>query len=114
MTDAECRCMNPPFNHADFKTTRIGVDEAGGRFAEVSIERCRRCGQRWLRYFFEIEGLSRSGRWYRGAISREQAKQATPANGLTTLSGLGWHFYGGSYFDTAGGRSSVPLSPEVL
>ena len=106
--------MNPPFKHTDFKTKHIGVDEASRRFAEVSIERCKRCGQRWLRYFFEIEGFSRSGRWYRGAISREQAKRAIAANALEILSGLHWHFYGGSHFDTDGARSTVPLKPEML
>lgn len=114
MTDTDCRCTTPPFRHADFETRRVGVDAAGGRFAEVTVERCRDCGRRWLRYFYEIEGVSRSGRWYRGAISEAEARRVTAANAREILGGLGWHFYGGSHFDTAGARSDAPLDPERL
>jgi hypothetical protein len=41
----------------------LGMD---GRFAQVSLLVCSRCGQQWLRYSYEVEAFSASGRWYLG------------------------------------------------
>lgn len=57
-------------------------------------------------------GCSKSGRWYRGVITSAQAKDATAGSALPILAGLGWHLYGGSYYDTTGTRSEAPLDPE--
>ncbi len=112
--DAACRCLRPPLTHTDFERHAVGVDETGGRFAEVAVECCRHCGQWWLEYAYEVEAVSRSGRWYRGAITGAQAGALTPEVAPTVLAGLPWHLYGGSYFDTTGARSEAPLDPASL
>jgi len=113
LVGTQCRCATPPLDHRDFVKEELGVDESGGRFADVAIERCRLCGRSWLRYHYEIEAFSRSGRWYRGLVTPEQAARATPATALKILAELPWHLYGGSYFDTTGRRSDVPLDPAA-
>ena len=45
-----------------------------------------------VRYFYEVEAFTASGRWYLGAI--------------TGLEGLGWYFYGDSYYGGKNGRAS--------
>jgi hypothetical protein len=107
-----CRCMVPPIDHRDFAKRELGIDEAKGRFADVAIDRCEHCGALWLAYHYELEGISKSGRWYRGLITSAQAEAATAGNALRILAGLGWHLYGGSYYDTAGKRSDAPLDAE--
>src|SRR3954466_9628779 len=99
-----CVCMTPPFHYTDYDTTDIGVDETLGRFAEVTVETCKRCGALWLRYFYEIEAFSESGRWYRGLVTAEALQGLTPERAPAVLSALSWHFYGGSYYQTTGQR----------
>lgn len=109
----ECRCATPPLDHHDFDRRPLGVDEAGGRYADVAIERCKRCGREWLTYHYEIEAFPSSGRWYRGLVTPEQEARATPANALAVLAELPWHLYGGSYFGTPGQRRGASLDPEA-
>ena len=75
-------------------------------FAEVSLLVCPVCGQRWLRYFYEVEAFTASGRWYLGAITPEQAHFVTSRNAKAKLENLGWYFYGGSYYGGRSGKSS--------
>ncbi len=114
MSGSECGCRRPPFWHTDFDSRLVGVDETAGRFAEVSVERCRSCGQRWLRYFYEAESFSRSGRWYRVPLSDEEAASVTAASAASLMCGRPWHFRGGSYFDTTGVRCDWPIDPNRL
>lgn len=110
----ECRCATPPIDHRDYEPADMGVDDDHGRFADVRIDRCRWCGRLWLQYHHELEAFSRSGRWYRGIITPGQAARATSANALQILAELPWHLYGGSFFDTTGQRSDVPLDPATV
>jgi len=105
-----CPCMTPPIDHRDFVKTELGMDQTQGRFADVAIDRCKHCGALWLVYHYELEGISKSGRWYRGLITSVHAAAATAGNALRILEGLGWHLYGGSYYDTTGKRSDAPLN----
>lgn len=111
---ADCRCMTPPLDHRDYERRELGVDERGGRYADVAIKRCKRCGRTWLHYHYEMEAFTGSGRWYRGLVTPEQAARATPGNALEILAALPWHLYGGSYFGTTGKRSDVPLDPATV
>jgi hypothetical protein len=77
-----------------------------GNFAQVSLLTCSVCGQKWLRYFYEIEAFTASGRWYLGAIQAEQAALLTIENAKATLEELSWYFYGGSYYGGRSGRTS--------
>lgn len=76
------------------------------RYAEVSLHICPVCGQHWLRYFFELEAFTASGRWYLGAINAEQAERLTAENARATLESLSWYFYGGSYFGGKTGKTA--------
>jgi len=75
-------------------------------YAEVSLLVCSSCGQRWLRYFYELEAFTASGRWYLGAITGEQAARLTAENAKATLESLNWYFYGGSYYWGKSGKTS--------
>lgn len=95
----DCKCFNPPFNATDFEISQIGSDD---RHAEVSVEICNLCGRRWLRYFYENEFFSGSGRWYRGMISDGDSLLITAHEATDYLENLDWYFIGGSYFDSLG------------
>ncbi len=75
-------------------------------FATVSLLSCSVCGQHWLRYFYEIEAFTASGRWYLGPITVEQASQVSADYAKTTLEGLSWYFFGGSFYEGKSGRTS--------
>jgi hypothetical protein len=98
-----CRCTFVPPRYFDYDRIDIGVDETDGRFAEVSIDTCKYCGTRWIHYFYEIEGISNSGRWYRGMIGEKgDAADITPGIAVRWLEQLEQYVYGGSYFNTEG------------
>jgi hypothetical protein len=59
----------------------------------VTIERCLSCNQQWLRYFFEQEALSKSGRWYRIPVSDAEAASVTETTALELMTRCSWHFY---------------------
>jgi hypothetical protein len=105
----DCRCLRPPFAQRDFDSVMVGVDEGRGRFGEVSVETCRICSRRWLRYFVEYEAFPNSGRWYRGLVTDAAARAVRPATALQALEKLEWRFAGGSYFDSTGFRTSEPV-----
>lgn len=81
----------------------LGMDE---RYAEVSLLVCPDCGQPWLRYFYEVEAFSHSGRWYLGALSPGQVAMLRAANARRQLEKVPWYFCGGSYYSGKIFRSS--------
>ena len=97
-----CGCYAVPNTHL-LNDRELGMDS---RFAEVSLLVCRDCGQRWLRYFYEVEAFSGSGRWYLGAITPEQAAALDAENAKATLEKLSWYYYGGSYFQGRSGKTA--------
>lgn len=114
MSESECRCCTPPFWYMDYESRPVRVDETAARFAEVSVERCKLCGQKWLRYFYEYEAFSKSGRWYRVPISDEEAASVTATTAVQIMCRSSWHFRGGSYFDTTGARCEWQIDPKLL
>jgi hypothetical protein len=101
-----CVCEQGGARFTEFETQDVGCDETEGRFADVTLNRCRSCGRLWLRYLVEYEAFSRSGRWARGLIGEEAAQSITPQAAVDHLNGLEWYLYGGSYFDGISGRRS--------
>ncbi len=97
-----CSCFTTPLRSLAGEID-LGMD---ANYAQVSILACPACGQHWLRYFYEVEAFTASGRWYLGAISVELADKMTAAQAKAELEGLDWYFYGGSYFDGRIGRAS--------
>jgi hypothetical protein len=83
-----CRCLDGWDRSTDFDERALGEDPQRGRFADVTMQRCRRCGRLWLRYFFEFEAFSNSGRWYRGLVSPELAATVTAENAAAILESL--------------------------
>ena len=104
-----CPCFAAP------ATGLITIKELGldSRLAEVSVLICQECGQHWLRYLYEVEAFTGSGRWYLSAITPEQFATLAVERAKAVLEGLGWYYYGGSYFQGHNGRTSgtVMLSP---
>lgn len=84
----------------------LGMDE---NLAEVSLHYCPTCGQKWLRYFYENEGFTGSGRWYLGAIADGDADKVEVGFAKELLEGLDFYFVGGSYFGGQTSRSSGPI-----
>jgi hypothetical protein len=103
---ASCGCFTEPNLFLE-NDRELGMD---GSFAEVSLLTCSVCGQQWLRYFYEVEAFTASGRWYLGAITEEQVALLTDENAKAALENLDWYFYGGSYYRGKSGRTSGSLS----
>ena len=97
-----CRCFTSP-GKSLVSEKALGMDDV---YAEVSVLGCPLCGQHWLRYFFEIEAFTASGRWYLGAIPADQVPLLSAENAKATLEKLSWYFYGGSYYEGESGRTS--------
>jgi hypothetical protein len=100
-----CRCLQAPYDQL-LPYKELGMDE---RYAQTSLLVCPLCGRLWLRYYYELEAISKSGRWYLGAITQQQAEQTTARNAKATLEALSWYFYGGSYYEGRSGKISGPL-----
>jgi hypothetical protein len=105
-----CDCESPQARGALFEHTFIGIDQTTGRFADVSLQRCRSCEKDWVHYFVEYEAFSHSGRWARGIVSAEEARSITPEIAAEFLHGLPWYLYGGSHFGGIAGRKSGPMN----
>jgi hypothetical protein len=98
-----CKYCQPTSSHNAFEGIReAGLDTTDGRYAEVSILRCRSCEALWVRYHVEYEAFSGSGRWARGLIGEELAAAIEPREVAAYLAGLPSYAYGGSYFGHAG------------
>ncbi len=93
-----CSCYKPPFMADDYIIKDIGVDAAQSRNGEVSFQQCKKCGSHWVKYLYEQEAFSNSGRWFRGILSIEKSNTLTPENTVDYLETLDWYFYGGSFF----------------
>ncbi len=103
MSEQACNCLNEPMNIGQYdKVKFIGVDEANGRFGEVSIWQCKTCGRYWLHYLVEHEAFAGSGRYFMGLITQKIADTLSPNTAVEYLNKLDWHLYGGSYFGRKG------------
>jgi hypothetical protein len=95
----ECECLQRGPRFPDARSSPIGVDPSNGRFADVAAIECLNCGRLWLKYGWELEWHSRSGRWYAGLVSPDQVERLVPEDAPQVLEGLDWYLAGGSYFD---------------
>ena len=94
-----CPCLDTPQRHECYAPVAfLGVDPTAGRYGEVALVRCARCGQHWLRYALADEGFAESGRFFLGPIAPEVARTLTPEGAVGYLESLDWYLYGGSYF----------------
>jgi hypothetical protein len=99
-----CDCLQGVLPHTQFESRFLGTDEL---FAEVSIDHCKGCGRDWLHYLLEFEGVSRSGRWFRGEVGPETV--VTPQAAAAVFAGMKGYFAGGSRYDGKVAWRSGPL-----
>jgi len=109
LTEPKCRCFGGRIDQLTV-TKDLGLDS---RFGEVSVLLCPDCGQHWLRYFYEAEAFTASGRWYLGVVTPELLATVNVENAKSTLERLNWYLYGGSYYEGRSGRTSgeILLNP---
>jgi hypothetical protein len=108
--DHDCLCLTNGVRFPDAVLVRqVGVDDTDGRFADVKIERCTRCGRLWLQYQVEYAGFSRSGRWACVQVSAAEADGVTPEAAAGVIASRAWHIRGGSYWGHRGQRASGPI-----
>lgn len=101
-----CQCSTPGTVRLTL-TKELGLDAFLG---DVSVHRCPRCHQMWLRYALEDEAFSGSGRWYLGVVSTEDSETLNAAEARNLLESLDWYFCGGSYFGGQVSRTQGPLT----
>jgi GTP pyrophosphokinase len=106
----DCTCFEPESFRDDFERTVLGLDRTGGEApAEVSLDRCRRCGRLWLHYFVEDPEVPDSSRWYRAPVTPEMAQDVSPPRARAMLESLPWRLQGGAYYGRRSSRTSGPL-----
>lgn len=101
-----CACLDGPGRQLS-PLRELGMDD---HYAEASVLACRVCGRRWLRYFFENEAISRSGRWYLGHIPTAVALGITAPAAKRALEQAPYYFAGGSYYDGEIGRMAGKIN----
>jgi hypothetical protein len=105
-----CACLTSGPRHPDIGEQRqIGVDPTDGRYADVALLRCARCGRLWLRYHVEYEAFSGSGRWAVAPIAEDEAAMIRPETAAAYLDSQEWYVYGGSSWGHGGKRGRGPL-----
>ena len=90
-----CRCLEGEFFYKDLEERYLGMDQ---HFGEVSLETCKLCGQHWLKYAYENEAFTASGRWYRAPINSGLTSHITSASAKDIIEHMPWYYAGGSYF----------------
>lgn len=98
--EPDCPCYLEP--EALVLTSQLGMDS---NHAEVSVLHCPQCGQQWVRYFYEVEAFSKSGRWYLGAADGEVSADTA----RTVLEQSLEYWQGGSYFEGKKTLSNGPI-----
>jgi len=111
--NSSCECQNPKANYLVFDSKEIGIDHKNGRYGEVSIKTCKKCGSKWLHYFAEYESFSRSGRWFRCAIEEKTVVKIEVANAENYLKNADLCFAGGSYFESSGFKSKGEIRLDL-
>jgi uncharacterized protein YbaR (Trm112 family) len=101
-----CFCHTAPSGKL-IVVRELGMDQ---HYAEVSLLVCPDCRQSWLRYLYELEAISNSGRWYLGALPPDETGALHAEDAKALLESLPWYFCGGSYYGGRTFRSSGPLS----
>ena len=96
-----CVCMSPPvlFDQFEVEPPQYEDDQHGG---EISVQKCKHCGTKWLVYFVEYPAFTASGRWCRGVVQDIELEKITSTNAINFLEQLPWYIYGGSYFKSPG------------
>ncbi len=105
----KCGCFDHPQGFDRYEIREVGVDF---RYGEVEVWTCKQCKQPWLRYLYEQEAFSKSGRWFMGPIPDVLAGTLEGARAIDILTGLQWYFRGGSFYDGAVTKNKGAPFPE--
>ena len=106
-----CTCFEPESFRDDFERTMLGHDRRGAHaLAEVSLDRCRRCGRIWLHYFVEDADVPESSRWYRAPLPEATARELPPERAAALLESVPWRLQGGAFHGRRGRRVSGPAA----
>jgi hypothetical protein len=106
-----CTCFEPESFRDDFERTMLGHDRRGEHvLAEVSLDRCRRCGRIWLHYFVEDAEVPESSRWYRAPLPEAMAQELLPGRAAALLESVPWRLQGGAFHGRRGRRVSGPAA----
>lgn len=109
----DCKCMNPPLDYRDFEDDPTSPSFADDRWGgEVTVERCRHCGTKWLQYFIERPAFTSSGRWCRAPVTDGDLQGLTSDEVLALISKRPRYLYGGSYFRSTGKLGTTTFDPE--
>ncbi|HEY4373178.1 MAG TPA: hypothetical protein VGN52_14700 [Burkholderiales bacterium] len=101
-----CVCAAPPFHYTDYDSRDLGQD---AHYATVELQRCKHCGRHWLKYLIEEEHITASGRWWRAAISADEAKGMRAEEARAHIERQPRCFAGGSGFDSTGFEQQAPI-----
>ena len=99
----DCVCYTEPLRGFG---TEIGTDS---RYGDIFVTQCAGCGRYWLRYQYEFEFFSRSGRWFLGPLRTDLVESVTAENAKERFGEMLWYFAGGSYYDGVIRKVSGPL-----
>jgi hypothetical protein len=100
-----CACIELGPRRPDVVEERyVGQDPTEGRFADVTVRKCARCHRLWLRYQYEFEAFTASGRWAEAPIDEATAATMTATSAHRYIHMAPWRIIGGSYFGQAGKR----------
>lgn len=114
MCEQPCPCLDAPLASNQYELIAyIGVDTTHGRYGEVTIRRCVRCGRLWIHYHVEYEAFPNSGRTFMGLITPHAAETLRPAVAVSYLNSLDWHLYSGSYFGGKAGRARGQVQVDL-
>jgi hypothetical protein len=105
----ECPCLDEQCSKDAFEITDLTVYRMEGMVNTLDVCECKECGSFWLWYSIEDENRAGWGKWFRGLIPPGANEGISPDEAFAILEDLPWHFYGGSYYRTAGERSHGPV-----
>jgi len=89
----DCVCYTEPLRGFG---SLIGTDS---RYADIFVTQCPGCERYWLRYQYEFEFHSNSGRWFLGPLRRDLVESVTAEKAKELFEEMLRYFAGGSYYD---------------
>ncbi len=98
-----CICENPPFHYLNYEKLKCATDPFG---AQITLEKCKNCGNIWLVYLIEEPHYSRSGRWWRIKLISNDINVESARSHIENSK---YCFVGGTYFQSTGKRATAPI-----
>lgn len=106
---SNCPCMDEQCSKDAFEISELTAFRVEGQLTTLDVCRCGECASSWLWYAIEDESRAGWGKWFRGLLPPGAEEGLSVDEAFSILEDLPWHFYGGSYYRTAGERSPGPV-----